>query len=201
MQILAIEHGKIAILRSGKGNVSIKLKRNRMKKMKQQTLLSFILGFSLLLCQSYSVAEVNIDKVDDFQLLSKQLQQKNIVLVLEFSTKNCRFCRQLEEEILKPMLISGDYHDLVDIKQLALDSDTTIKDFDGSPISGKLLAKRMNIIVAPTLVFLNPQGQEVSERIVGINTPEMFSAYVDAAIDEAHQAILQPTQAWLSATK
>ena len=172
-----------------------------MKTMKQQTLISFILGCTLLLFSHYSCAEVTIEKVDNFQVLSKQLKQENTVLVLEFSTKNCRFCKQLEAEILKPMLISGDYNDLVKIKQIELDSDQLITDFNGSAISGKQLAKRMNIIVAPTLVFLNANGEEVSERIVGINTPEMFSAYVDAAIDEAHQAILKSTPTLLSAAK
>jgi thioredoxin-related protein len=172
-----------------------------MKKMKQQTLIAFILGFTLLLFSHYSIAEVKIDKVNDFQRLSAQLRQENIVLVLEFSTKNCRFCKQLEDEILKPMLISGDYNDLVSIKQIALDSDKAIKDFDGSLISGKRLAKRMNIVVAPTLVFLNADGKEVSERIIGINTPEMFSAYVDAAIDEAHQAVLKSKLTRLSAAQ
>jgi len=172
-----------------------------MKKMKQQTLTACILGFTLLLFTHHSIAEVKIEKVKDFQALSSQLKQENIVLVLEFSTKNCRFCKQLEAEILKPMLISGDYNDLVSIKQIELDSDKSVTDFDGGLISGKSLAKRMNIIVAPTLVFLNADGKEVSERIVGINTPEMFSAYVDAAIDEAHQAIVKPTQTWLSAAK
>lgn len=172
-----------------------------MKTMKPQTLIAFILGFTLLLFTHYSVADVNVDKVNDFKALSKQLKQEKLVLVLEFKTKNCRFCKQLEDEILKPMLISGDYNDLVSIKQISLDSDQQVTDFDGSLITGKQLAKRMNIIVAPTLVFLNSEGQEVSERIVGINTPEMFSAYVDAAIDEAHQTLLKPTQKWLSAKK
>lgn len=139
-----------------------------------------LLGFSVA-----KATEVKIEEVTDLQALSIKMKQEKLMLVLEFHAEHCRYCRQLEEEILKPMLISGDYSDLVEIKQLALDSQVPITGFDGKLTSGAQLGAKMNIIVTPTLVFLNSAGKEVSERIVGINTPEMFGAYVDAAIDEA----------------
>jgi thioredoxin-related protein len=146
-----------------------------------------VLGF--IFFSNALFAEIKIAKVMNFQVLAKQMQQKNTVLVLEFSTKNCNFCKQLEAEVLQPMLLSGDYQDLVVIRKVRLDSKAPLTYFDGSKISGKSLGRKMNIIVTPTLVFLNAQGKEVSERIVGINTPEMFSAYVDAAIEEARQSL------------
>ena len=152
--------------------------------MKKKLIGALILGISFVLPTAEAVT-VKLEEVVDFQALSQQMQQEKLMLVLEFHAKNCMYCKQLEEEILNPMLISGDYNDLVAIKQLSLDSEKPVIGFDGKPTSGSQLGKEMNIIVTPTLVFLNSAGKEVSERIVGINTPEMFGAYVDAAIDEA----------------
>ena len=150
-----------------------------------------LLGLLLIfLSVSLSAAEeIKLEEVSDFQQLAEKMKKEKLVLVLEFHAENCAFCKQLEEEILIPMLYSGDYNDLVLIRQLALDSKTPVKGFDGKMTSGVKLGKAMNIIVTPTLVFLDATGKEISERIVGINTPEMFSAYVDAAIEEGQQAI------------
>jgi thioredoxin-related protein len=162
--------------------------------MKYSTIITWIGGLSLVLFSHMSQADaqqIQIEEVSNFQTLSKQMQTDNVVLVLEFSAKHCRYCKQLESEILKPMLFSGDYEDLIQIKKIEMDSEAVLKGFKGEITSGKALAEKMDIMVTPTLVFLNAQGKEVSERIVGINTPEMFSAYVDAAIDEAHQSLSQ----------
>ncbi len=162
--------------------------------MKYSTIITWIGGLSLVLFSHMGQADaqqLQIEKVSNFQTLSKQMKMDNVVLVLEFSSKHCRYCKQLENEILKPMLFSGDYEGLIQIKKIGIDSKKLVKGFKGEMISGKALAAKMNIILTPTLVFLNAEGKEVSERIVGINTPEMFSAYVDAAIDEAHQSLSQ----------
>jgi len=152
--------------------------------MKKKISGLLILGILLILPLA-KASDIKVEEVVDLQALSTKMQNEKLMLVLEFHAKHCAYCKQLEEEILKPMLISGDYNDLVAIKQLALDSEIPIIGFDGKLTSGSEMGKKMNIIVTPTLVFLDSAGKEVSERIVGINTPEMFGAYVDAAIDEA----------------
>jgi thioredoxin-related protein len=40
---------------------------------------------------------------------AKLSRSKNLVLVLEFSSNNCNYCRLLENEFLKPMLINRNY--------------------------------------------------------------------------------------------
>ena len=149
-------------------------------------IIGFFFAFSVV-----KAAEVKLEEVQNFKTIASQMKKDKLVLVLEFHAKNCSYCKQLEEEILRPMLLSGDYNDLVLIKQLALDSDKKIKGFNGKLISGVEMGKKFNIIVTPTLVFLNSKGEEISERIVGINTPEMFGAYVDAAIEEGQKKLPQ----------
>jgi len=35
------------------------------------------------------------------------------------------------------------------------------------------------------MLFLDPSGKELSERMIGISTPELFGGYLDEAIEEA----------------
>jgi thioredoxin-related protein len=106
-------------------------------------------------------------------------------ILLLLSRKGCPYCILIKREIIKPMLISGDYTDKVIIRELILDATDTLHDFNGTLITSSELTNRYSIEITPTLLFLGPDGKELAERIVGINTIELFSYYVDQAIDKA----------------
>ncbi len=83
------------------------------------------------------------------------------------------------------MLISGDYTERIIIREIILDPAATLIDFNGSAIKASELTDKYSVEITPTLLFLGPDGNELAERIVGINTIELFSYYVDQAIDRA----------------
>ena len=45
-------------------------------------------------------------------------------------------------------------------------------------------ARRYGVFVTPTLLFLGPDGEELAEQMVGINTVEMYFHYVSESIQE-----------------
>ena len=110
-------------------------------------------------------------------------------LLLVFSADYYEYCEQLEEQFLRPMLISGDYEDRVMIRLLKLGNGSSVRDFQGNEIATGDLANRYQVRVTPTMLFLNPQGRELAPRMVGINTPEFFGGYLDRSIDEAGAAL------------
>ena len=64
---------------------------------------------------------VQISPLRDFLALSKDAASNNKIIMLEVSASYCDYCRVLEEEIIKPMLRSGDYTKNVLIRQLEID--------------------------------------------------------------------------------
>ena len=108
---------------------------------------------------------------------------------LEISASDCGYCRTLEEEIIKPMLRSGDYERNVLIRKLEIDSYADVRHFSGDKVSAAQLASQYSIFVTPTLIFLDGQGREVSKRILGINSLDFFGGYVDNALIEGHRKI------------
>jgi len=106
-------------------------------------------------------------------------------IVLLMSRADCPFCVMIKREILNPMVLSGDYADRIIMRELMIDSDIEPRGFDGYELDAVIIAADYTITVTPTLLFLGPDGKELTKRIVGINTPELFSFYVDQAIDEA----------------
>jgi thioredoxin-related protein len=83
------------------------------------------------------------------------------------------------------MLISGEYAEKIIIREIIINTGSMLIDFNGKKNHASNLADSYNIKVTPTLLFLGPKGEELVDRIVGINTIELFSYYVDQAIDRA----------------
>ena len=126
--------------------------------------------------------QVDIQRVADFSMLAKTAKTQQKLIMLQVSASDCNYCAILEEELIKPMLRSGEYDNDVLIRKVDIDSYKKLSGFDGQPISGPQLAKMLNVKVTPTLIFLNSENQEVSKRIVGVNSLDYLGAYVDAAI-------------------
>lgn len=111
-------------------------------------------------------------------------------ILLLVSQGACPYCDLLKQEILQPMVISGAYRDRVLIRELLIDEDDTLIDFDGQPVTGRSFAKRyLKRLFTPTLLFLDHEGRERTKRMIGITTPEMYGYYVDESIDKAIGAI------------
>jgi thioredoxin-related protein len=134
---------------------------------------------------------VQLEAVKDFSSLAFEARKSEKIIMLEVTASYCSYCGVLEEEIIKPMMRSGDYENTVLIRQLAMDSSYTIKDFAGNETTPAALAKKYKIKITPTLLFLNADGSEVTERILGVYSLDFFGAYVDAALVKGLIAIRQ----------
>ncbi len=139
--------------------------------------------------EDQSLPYVEIIDVNDLEALGREARAEGKVILLEMSASYCGYCKTLEENIIKPMLRSGDYTDYVLIRRLHIDSHYGLKDFNGSKTTPAKYSLRHNVQLTPTLLFLDGEGNEVSERILGVNTLEMYGAYVDKALLQGHQKI------------
>ncbi len=129
-----------------------------------------------------SLQPSTVQDVKSFDLLFKQAEKENKIIMLEMSASYCAYCKTLEEEIINPMLISGDYNHVI-IRRLHIDDYYKIAMSNNTKITPREYAAQKNVFVTPTLLFLNSRNEEVAERIIGINSIDYFGAYVDDAID------------------
>lgn len=106
-------------------------------------------------------------------------------ILLLVSQDHCPFCDQIKREILGPMIVSGEYRDSLLIREIFIDLGTSVRDFKGKELDSSTFALQYRVYLTPTLLFLDPDGNELIERMVGIQTPEMFFFYVDHSVQEA----------------
>ncbi|MGB0713437.1 MAG: thioredoxin family protein [Gammaproteobacteria bacterium] len=129
--------------------------------------------------------EVTLPRVTDLAADARIMRERGLPMLLMVSQTHCGYCEEVKREVIRPMIISGDYDDRVLIREILIDPFDKIPDFDGTPRDPNVIAARYKAWVTPTLLFLGPDGEVLSERILGVNTPEMYGWYVDSAIDEA----------------
>lgn len=110
---------------------------------------------------------------------------RRVPLLLYFSQDHCSFCHRMEEEILIPMLISGQYEQRMLLREVLIDEGETLIGFDGKTLTGRTLFYLYDGIVTPTLVLTDGSGLLLTKPLVGINTVELFGWYLDNAIDAA----------------
>jgi thioredoxin-related protein len=160
--------------------------------MKRRLYKPVLAGWALFWLFAAVQAEFDVPVSDNLQLDAAQARELQLPILLTFSAIDCPYCRQLEQDFLGPMLISGDYTDKVIIRRLILDNGSEATDFDGQRQPVTRIASRYKAWLTPTTVFLDSSGREVAGRIVGINTPELFGGYLDACIETALLRIRDP---------
>jgi len=125
-------------------------------------------------------------EVDDLAALGKRSRDARLPILLVFVAADCGYCRLLEDEFLRPMMISGDYEgERVLIRTLHIDSYVQLADFSGAAADADEIADRYGVFVTPTLLFLDGDGHELAKRMIGINTVDYFGAYLDRGIDRS----------------
>lgn len=128
-------------------------------------------------------------QVSDLRYEARIAREKNLILVLEFSSDDCTFCRKLEDLFLVPMQRSAEYEDKILIRSVSLDSFETLVDFKGQSLSTAEFAARYDVSLTPTLVFLNADGLEMSDKLVGIWSEDYYGGFIDNRIDAARDKL------------
>ncbi len=155
----------------------------------KQIVMASLLLSGLIAANAMADTQVNTsrDMYSNQQVASSQ----QMPVMIMFAAEDCPYCEILESEVLRPMLISGEYGGKVLIRKYMIDDGGKIRDFDGKMIDSDDFAERYNVFVTPTLVFLGYQGQQLAETIIGVNTLELFAGRVDDAILESLNSLRQ----------
>ena len=122
---------------------------------------------------------------NDLQADGRLASERQLPILLTFTAIDCDYCDLLEEEFLRPMLLSGEYTDRVIIRKIVLDNGSRLTDFSGRQRDATALSTGYRVFVTPTLLFVDGSGQERAARMLGINTLEMFGGYLDNCIETA----------------
>ncbi len=143
-------------------------------------------GPGTLAAEAYE--SIRVPHTRDLQADAALARKRGVPLLIMFSLEDCPYCMVVREEFLDPMLRNRDYDSKVLMRILKMDGGY-VTDFDGRRVDADTLAVRYGASVAPTVVLLDYGGEPLSERLLGITTPDFYGGYLDAAIDESRQRL------------
>lgn len=133
-------------------------------------------------------------------LLAASGRERRPIVAL-FSLEGCAYCEALRRDQLRHLAREAEARGVL-VAEFDITDETRFRDAAprraavpdpaapsawseaGSPAA---LARAMGIRLAPTLVFLGPQG-ELAPRLVGYASPDFFGAYLDERIEQALRA-------------
>jgi thioredoxin-related protein len=126
-----------------------------------------------------------IQELKSFEQVASEANDEEKVILVEFSTPWCEYCTALEQQVLEPLIRSNRYKDTIIIRRLEINDYSSVTGFDGERHATEDIGMQYKINLYPTLVFFNKQGQEISQRIVGIKVLDYIGEELDIAIDKA----------------
>lgn len=124
-------------------------------------------------------------RAGDLRHTAREARQRHLPILLMVSRSHCGFCERMKDEVLKPMLLSGDHDSRVLIRELRIDPEEWVTDFQGRRLPASEFSARYQTEVTPTLLFLDPDGNEAAPRIIGINTVDLLPFYIENALAQA----------------
>ena len=148
----------------------------------------FGIGLALAAVQVLALS-AGVSPAENFAALGERARSGRMPILLVVSQEDCPYCELLKREILEPMLVSGEYDGRVLIRELLIDAELPVRDFDGQAVAPDALARRYRARLTPTVLFLDDRGRELTERMIGINTVDFYGYYLDAAIDSARERL------------
>ncbi|MFT5221060.1 MAG: thioredoxin-related protein [Planctomycetota bacterium] len=151
-------------------------------------IFSFLLSLSLGVVSINTVADEMLS-ISDLREEAGKIANSGQVLMIEFASDSCGYCRKLEAEFLNPMQLNSDYDSKVLIRSISIDEGYQLIDFQGELVDSAEFAAIYDVSVTPTLVFLDSKGRQLSPQLVGLWSLDYFGAYIDERIEAAREKL------------
>lgn len=161
--------------------------RNSGCKLRYLKALAFavMIGADAVANAETSLEATAVPQAVDLHADARAAELRGLPILLVFASETCPYCIQLENDYLKPMLASGDYTDRLLIRKVLIRDTRTVTDFDGTAVEAGVVARRYGVDLVPTLVFVDAQGRELAERLVGLGSTDFYWGYLLQGIDAA----------------
>jgi len=132
-----------------------------------------------------AVERGKLPMASDLRKEARLAREKQIPILILFSSPGCGYCTRVREEILIPTTRNADYDDKVIMLEVESGNAETLVDFDGRVTTQADFAAKYRVGFAPTVKFFDAKGREVSDPIIGLVTVDYYGGFMDHGIDQA----------------
>jgi thioredoxin-related protein len=120
------------------------------------------------------------------------MRTQHLPLMVLFSRNNCSWCEKVRREYLAS--IAAEPSARILLRQVDIDRDTALTDFDGRTTSHRAFAQAHQAKLAPTLMFFGPDGELIADTLVGYHSTDFYGALIDRAIENGRERLRSQEQ-------
>ena len=131
----------------------------------------------------------SIEIVDDFRVLKQQVNLARLPVVLLMATEDCSYCKAVKDNYLLPMSMSDEFKSKVLIRQLYVDDFAYLRNQHGEIVGGDQIGIQYKVEVIPTILFIDADGKELADRIVGVTNIDFFGSLLEERIEQARKIL------------
>jgi len=121
--------------------------------------------------------------------ISQRAKQSNLPVVIMVDQEDCPFCRRVESEFFAAIFANGELTEQAIFGKISIDAGETIVDASGAEISTRSFLIPYETNLTPTILFLNSEKKELSEKMIGLMTPDFYGFYLEQSIKKAIAAL------------
>lgn len=130
-----------------------------------------------------------VDSIHNFKTWSQLAHQQQLPMLVLFTSDFCPYCRLLEQDVLEPLLKSGETQGRILIGRLEVSPWEEVVDFHGKSMSAETFASNYQISVTPTVIFVDSNGDEIARRLIGINSVDLYWGELDSRISSSYRQV------------
>lgn len=120
----------------------------------------------------------------NFKADSQEAAQRQVPILVLFSSPTCPYCERIKREYLLPMQKDPAYRKKVIIREVTVGASTPLIEYDGTTTTEGAFAADHKVFMVPTVKVLDTHGEDASEAIVGLLIPDFYFGYLEAAIED-----------------
>ena len=158
-----------------------------------QSLKYFFIALALAAFSLSAQARGVLPLTVDLSKNAVEAKERKIPIVIFATATWCGYCKKLEQNIINPLLETTEIEKYAEFSQLVLDkSGWNVILFDGTRIEMSKLGDQLGVMVAPTTIFLDHEGNQIAEPILGLTLEEFYPSNLERQINIALEKLGNP---------
>lgn len=125
---------------------------------------------------------VNLPAASDLQRDAAASARDRVPILVFFDRGDCPYCERALREYLVPMSRDEKWRERAIYRQIEVDREFPLTDFDGTPTTHRAFAARYRAALTPTVMIVDGRGQRIGDALIGLMTPDFYAAYLENAV-------------------
>jgi hypothetical protein len=150
-----------------------------------QSLSRVLLLAGLLFGSACSRAHEPLPAAQDLRADGVEARRTGLPIMLYFYSRTCPYCREVEEDYLRPLLAGNTDQPRFLLRSVETDAARPLTGFDGMATTMQAFSRRQGVTLVPHLRFVGPEGAPLAPDLVGLTLRDFYGGYLEDSINQA----------------